>query len=114
MNPLSMFILAILSPALMGLALLGPIYAGLCGAAYVIYYKPEHHPLAGKFSDVSYIIDVYGGLYSAWAHHMSEMAFLSYTLPLLALPIGGLLLGFFITNRMAVKLKNIFHAGVSY
>ena len=114
MNPLVIFILAILSPLLMAITLLVPPYVGIAAASYIIYMKEKGvHPLHDKLDDVFYIIDVYSKLFSHWAHHMAETSFLSYTLPLLILPILGIMLSIWLTGKLARKLKDIFQAGMS-
>ncbi len=115
MNPFLMLLLAILSPFIMAAALLVPTYAGIAAASYLIYSKDTGtNPLHGKLSDVFYIFDVYQGLFMQWSHHVMETPLFSYALPLLALPIAGIMLSLWLISKVAHKLKNIFHGGMSY
>ena len=116
MNPFTMFILAILSPFLIAATLLVPPYLGIVGASYIIYYKAADkvHPLSGKLYDVFYMIDVYANLFKQWAKHIALTDILTYSLPLLALPIFTTLLALWMTAKLAAKLKDIFQLGASY
>lgn len=115
MNPFLMFLLAILSPIIMAATLLIPPYAGIVGASYIIYNKGAVvNPLADKLVDVFYIIDVYTRLFATWSGHIMETSLLTYTLPLLALPVAGIMLSIWLIGKVARKLKDIFHSGVSY
>lgn len=114
MNPLLMLMLAIIAPVLMATTLLLPIYAGLISACYLIYSKSgQINPLADKLGDVGYMVDVYRGLYSQWAQHMESVDFWTYTVPLLVLPIAGLLFAFWLTRKLMNKLKNLFQHNMS-
>ena len=115
MNPFLMFLLAILSPFLMLATLLVPTYAGIAGASYIIYDTgAKVHPLQDKLTDFFYMIDVYTRLFSEWSQHMMEMSLINYTLPLLALPIAGIMLSIWAIGKLSMKLKDIFHSGMSY
>ena len=115
MNPFLMFLLAILSPFIMAATLLVPTYAGITGAAYVIYNKSGTvNPLHDKLFDVFYMIDVYTRLFTEWSHHVMEADLLTYTLPLVVPPIAGILLSIWLIGKVARKLKDIFHGGMSY
>ena len=115
MNPFLMFLLAILSPFIMAITLLLPPYAGIAAACYIIYNPGTAvNPLHDKLLDVFYIIDVYTTLFSAWSNHMMETNLLTYTLPLVLLPIAGIMLSLWLTGKVASKLKDIFHHGMSY
>ena len=115
MNPFLMFLLAILSPFIMAVTLLVPPYAGITAASYIIYNQGATvNPLQDKLLDVFYIIDVYTGLFSAWSAHIMETSLLTYTLPLIVLPLAGIMLSIWLIGKVATKLKDIFHSGVSY
>ena len=115
MNPLLMFVVAILSPILLAITLLVPPYVGITAASYIIYEKGAAvHPLAGKLFDVFYIIDVYTKLFTQWSHHIMQTPLLSYALPLLLLPIFGIMFSIWSTSYVARKLKDIFHHNMSY
>lgn len=115
MNPFAIFVLAILSPFLLAATLLVPPYLGMIAAAYIIYDKAEAkvHPLSGKLGDVFYMIDVYTKLFSRWSSHIAEANVLSYSVPLIVLPLIGLVVALGLTSRLSVKLQNVFHMGVS-
>lgn len=112
MNPFFFFILAILSPFLLAITLLVLPYAGMVSAAYIIYDKgAKLHPLHDKLFDVFYMIEVYVKLFAQWSAHMDGASFLSYTLPLIALPLIGIILALGLTSRLSRKLQNIFQVG---
>jgi hypothetical protein len=113
MHPLLLFLLALVTPAIFACVVLIPPYIGISAAAYAIYYKGGAHPLAGKLGDVSYMIDVYTQLFSHWAQHVGETSILTYALPLLLLPILGIMLTLWLGGKVARKLKDIFQSGVS-
>lgn len=114
MNPFVLFLLAIVSPMLLAAVILIPPYAGITAASYAIYFKSgAAHPLSGKFLDAPYMIDVYTKLFSNWSHHMADTSLLTYTLPLLLIPILGIMLSIWLLGKVARKLKDIFQHGVS-
>ncbi len=114
MHPFFLFLLAILSPLLLAVALLVPLYTGIAGAAYLIYAKGAAvHPLAGTFGDPFYIITVYSNLVTPWLQHPAQYDILTYTLPLIALPLVGVILTLWLTRFVARKLKDIFQLGTS-
>lgn len=115
MNPFAMFLLAIISPFLLAATLLVLPYAGIVGACYIIYDKggEKAHPLTGKLYDVFYMIDVYGNLFSQWAKHIALTDILTYSLPLLGLPLFTTMIALWLTAKLATKLKDIFQLSVS-
>lgn len=114
MNPLIFFILALLSPLILAAVILVPPYVGIALASYIIYYKSADavHPLSGKLGDVFYMIDVYSKLFSHWAHHLTETSILSYALPLLLIPILGIMLSLWLGGKVARKLRDVFQMGM--
>lgn len=113
MNPFWMFLLAIFSPLLLAAALFVPLYAGVAAAGYAVYrLSAAHTSLAPYLSDIFYMIEVYRGLFLRWQAHLMETAFLTYTLPLLLLPILGLTLSLWLTTLLSRKLMEVFHLGV--
>ena len=115
MNPFVMFLLAILSPLLLAIALLVPSYAGIGTAAYVIYAKTEGpHPLDDKLTDVFYIVDVYTNLFTNWLQHMGDYSIFLYAVPLLVAPLLGVALSLWLTAKLARKLMDIFQLGVQH
>lgn len=115
MNPLLLFPLAIFSPLLLAIVMLVPPYAGIAGASYIIYdISAKTNPLADKLFDVFYMIDVYKGLFSHWAHHITETSILNYALPLLVLPLLGTMLSIWLTGKLVRMLMNMFQSGVHH
>ncbi len=115
MHPLVLLLLAILSPLLLTAALLIPPYIGVAAAAYIIYSgSAAIHPLSDKLLDVFYIIDVYSKLFSQWSEHLMDTPLLSYTLPLLMLPIMGIMLSIWLSKKLTTKLRDLFQDSVSY
>lgn len=114
MNPMLLFTLAIFTPVMFAGTILVPPYVGIVAASYIIYYKSgEVHPLAGKLDDISYMIDVYSQLLTQWAHNIAQTSVLSYALPLLLLPIFGIMLTLWLSQKVARKLKDIFQNSAS-
>ncbi len=112
MHPFLLLLLAITSPILLAIALLVPLYAGIAGAAYIIYaHGAAVHPLTGHMLDVFYIIDVYSNLFRQWAGHIDETNLLTYSAPLIGLPVFGLFLALWFTATLARGLKNLFQHG---
>ena len=115
MNPFVMLLLAILSPFVMAFTLLVPPYAGVAAASYIIYNKGASvNPLHDKLLDIFYIIDVYTRLFSEWSAHIMQTSLLTYTLPLILPPLLGIMLALWVTGKVATRLKDLFHSGVSY
>ena len=114
MNPFVLFLLAIISPVLLAITLLVLPYAGLTAAAYIIYDKGQAtHPLAGKYDDVFYMIETYTRLFNQWVKNIADVDILTYTLPLIGLPLAGTLIALWLTAKLARKLKDLFQTGVS-
>ena len=114
MNPFFLLLLAILTPFLMIVALFVPPYMGLYGACYIIYDTGKKvHPLADRMTDIFYIIDVYNQLLHYWYNHMQTVSFVHYTLPIICLPLLCLCFALWLTRRLTMKLKNLFHLGAS-
>lgn len=115
MNPMLLFMLAIFTPVIFACVILVPPYIGIVAASYIVYYKSgEVHPLAGKLENVFYMIDVYSQLFSQWAHNIAQTSVLSYALPLLLLPIFGIMLTLWLSQKIARKLKDIFQNSASF
>ena len=114
MNPFLMFLLAILSPLLLFVTLFAPIHAGLFGAAYLIYDTPNKpNPLMEHIYDPFYMVNVYTNLFNGWMGHIKEADVLTYTLPLIVLPLLGIFIAVWLTGKTARKLKDIFQLGAS-
>lgn len=115
MNPFTMFLLAILSPLLLATTLLAPIYAGVAGATYIIYHHTQSaKSIYAQLADVFYILNTYGNLFRFWSAHIAQTNFFTYSMPLIGLPVFGLLLAFWLTGALASKLKDIFQLGVAH
>jgi len=114
MRPILLFPIAILTPFLLTVVLLLPLYAGVLGAAYIIYL-PESgpHPLAAHLTDAFYIIDVYGKLFDYWMQNSATAGFVAYTLPVLGLPLLGILIALYATYRFVRSMLNIFRLTAS-
>lgn len=114
MHPFLLFLLAIISPILLAISLLILPYAGITAAAYIIYDKGQAmHPLADRLFDLFYMITVYINLVQQWLSNSGDANLLTYTLPLIALPLMGLTLALWLTAKLARKLKDLFQTGVS-
>lgn len=112
MNPLALLILALLSPLLIAATLLAPIYGGIALSTCIIYDKAgKAHPLAGKFTDVTYISDVYVNLFAHWSQHMGAANIWHYTLPLVGFPLLGLMISYWLTRKLSRRLYNMFQSG---
>ena len=110
MHPFLLLLLAIVTPFLILTVLLLPPYAGMYGAAYLIYdtgHGPS--PLAGHFLDVFYIVDVFSKLFHYWLANRDALSIVHYTLPVVALPAAGLLIALWTARRVIRKLVDVFH-----
>ncbi len=108
-----MFLLAILTPFLMTVVLLVPLYGFLLGACYIVYLSnaAAAQALLTHWLDVFYIIDVYTQLTSYWLAHQSAVSFVHYTLPVVALPLFGLLFSLWLTYKVAKGMLHLFRLG---
>jgi hypothetical protein len=105
-----LFIIAILTPVMLAITIFVPPYAGIFGAADIIYATGTHpQSLTGRVDDVFYIIDVYSKLFTYWSTHIMQVSFLRFTLPLLGLPAIGLFAAYWITRKAVHGLRNLFH-----
>jgi hypothetical protein len=115
MNPFTIFLLALLTPALLFCALFVPPYVAIAGACYIIYWSDAKiHPLADKLDNVPYMLDVYGNLFTRWLKHPEDASVLEYSLPLVGLPLIGGILGFWLTAKLSQKLKDTFQLTSSH
>ncbi|MFZ4541238.1 MAG: hypothetical protein ACOYNL_05415 [Rickettsiales bacterium] len=112
MHPAILFILAILTPILLVTTLLVPLYAGIASASYIIHKADKM--LVNQLDNVFYIIDVYNHDFVFWTHHMADASVIHYTLPVLGLPLLGLFLSYWLTRKLAVKLKTFFQMGTGF
>jgi hypothetical protein len=114
MHPMVLLLLAIFTPLLLSLALLLPPYLGIVGAAYVIYSASgDASPLLDKLPDVFYMIDVYHQLFAHWMANKFAVSLLTYTAPLLLLPLAGFIVAFWLGRKLVRKLSDVFHMSVS-
>lgn len=107
MPPVLLFLLAIVSPFVLATTLLVPIYIGIAGACYIIYFKKgfSDHPLNDQLLDVFYMIDVYSKLFSEWLKSMEKLSIWTYSLPLIVLPVAFTVLAIWLTAKIGRKLK---------
>ena len=114
MHPFVLLLLAIFTPFVLLAVLLVPVYAGLFGAAYIIYMPASGaHPLAERLTDLFYIVDVYTHLFTYWTQHSGGVSFVNYTLPVIGLPLAGGLIALYATYKLVRKLVNVFHLSAS-
>lgn len=113
MHPFALLIIAILTPFVMSLALFAPPYAGLAAASYIIYNTGETNPLTAHLADVFYMVDVYTKLLSYWQANHDKVSLVNYTLPLIGLPLSGLLCGLWFTRNLVRRLSDVFHMSAS-
>jgi hypothetical protein len=105
-----LFLLAILTPLLLASALLIPIYGGVLGAAYVMYLPEKGaHPLETHLFDVFYISDIYGKLLDYWLGNMHTLSITEYALPIVGLPVLGVVVALWLSWKIARRLLNTFH-----
>ena len=115
MHPILLLLLAIFTPFLLSAVLFLPPYTGLAAADYLIYNSGPHpYSLADKLFDVFYMIDVYSKLLSYWSWHIGSVSLLSYSLPLIAMPLAGLILALWLLRKLTRKLMDVFHLSVSH
>jgi hypothetical protein len=109
MKPILLFPIAILTPFLLTFALLAPIYVALSAAAYIVYMPAAGaHPLTPRLLDIFYMFDVYTKLLEYWLQQHATLSFVHYTLPVVVLPLLGVLVALFATYKIASGLLNIF------
>lgn len=109
MNALLFFVLAIVSPVVLAMTFFAPIYAGLAGAAYIVYDSAEGpNPLADHLMQVFYMIDVYDRVFRYWLEHMHAVSMLHYTMPLLALPLASLVVSVWLSRKAMHLFKDWF------
>lgn len=113
MHPFLFTLLAVFTPFLLLAVLLLPPYVGIYLASYLVYDTgATSHPLAGKWADPFYIINVFSNVFSYWKAHISEVDILHYTVPVTALPLAGILASFWLTRKLVRVLGELFHMGV--
>lgn len=104
-----LFVTAIFTPVLLVATLVLPSYASIYGACYIIYLpKSGAHPLGDKYLDVFTIFDTYQSLLDFWSNS-TDLGFVDYTLPIVALPLFGCTLALFLTYKLSRRLINFFH-----
>jgi hypothetical protein len=102
--------MSILTPVVIAIAALAPLYAGFFGALYVIYAKAEGvNPMQSYLWDAFYIFDAYRHLFQYWLEHMENVSFLYFTLPLLGVPFLGLGLSVYSTVKAVRFFVHYFH-----
>ncbi len=109
-----LFIIAILTPLMLAVSMFVPAYAGIFGAAHLVYAGGTHpQSLLDKAGDVFYIINVYSHLFTYWSGHMMQVSFLRFTLPLFTLPMIGIFVSYWITRRLVRGLRHLSHLTTS-
>jgi hypothetical protein len=110
-----LFLMSILTPVIITITALAPLYAGFFAALYVIYDKAEEaNPIWPYLWDAFYIFDAYHHLFKHWLGHMETVSFLHFTLPLLGLPLLGLGLSIYLTVKMVRFFGNYFHTTTTH
>ena len=114
MSPFVLLILALLTPFLLTALLLIPPYLGMSSAAYIIYaHGSGPHPLSGRWLDVFYMVDVYSKLLTYWWAHVTSVSVFTYSLPVVALPLIGLVLALWLARKFVRKMRDVFHLSAS-
>lgn len=109
MNPLYLFPLALIVPFVVAIVAFVPAYAGLFGAAYLIYDQPDvANPLSPYMFDIFYVFEVYGRLFDHWSGNIGGADFVAFTLPIVGLPLLGFGLSAFLTYKLVASLVNFF------
>jgi hypothetical protein len=109
MNPILLFPLGLIVPVIIAAGALVPFYAGFVGALYVIYLRPDgSSPLEAHLFDVFYVFEAYAALFQYWLGHIGEASFLDFTLPLIGLPLAGIILAIYLTRRLVQFFVNFF------
>ena len=107
----ALFLLALLVPVLIIVTLLVPLYAGMFGAAYIVYWPASGpNPIGPHIFDVFFILDAYQQLFSFWMANMDKVSFLKQTLPIVGLPALGGLIGLWLTVKITRKFRDLFYA----
>jgi hypothetical protein len=110
-----LFFMSILTPVVIAIVAIAPLYAGFFAALYIVYDKPDIvNPMLAHQWDVFYIIDAYHSLFQYWLVHMESSSFLHFTLPLLGLPLLGLILSMYLTVKMVRFFANYFRMAATH
>jgi hypothetical protein len=80
--------LGIIVPIAMAIIALVPSYAGVFYATKIIY-STRDIDISPYALDVLYIFKVYIYLFEYWWQHITDVSFLEYTMPIIALPLIG-------------------------
>lgn len=113
MHPFALFLLAIFTPFGFCLTLFVLPYLGILSAAYIVYNTGAPvHPLANHLYDVFYIIDVYTKLFNNLMAHLTEVNLIQYTLPVIILPLAGIIGALWLTRKFVRAMGEVFHSGV--
>lgn len=109
-----LLLIAIATPFLLILAFLLPPYLGMAGAASIIYStSATPTSLTDHWLDIFFMIDVYQQLFTYWLANKSAVSLLTYTAPLLLLPLAGGMAAFFLGRKLIRKLSDVFHLSAS-
>lgn len=111
MNPLLLFILALLIPTLLTLILITPVYVGLVTACYLIYEQRGEKAVEVLMShkyDMSYMMSAYSKLFDFWTANSAKLDFVDFTLPLFGPPLLGVIITGLLVWKFTAYVVNIF------
>jgi len=110
-----LFFMSLLTPVVIAITALAPLYAGFFAALYVIYDKAEGaNPIQPYLGDPFYIFDAYHKLFQHWLGHMDTVSFVHFTLPLIGLPLLGLIISIYLTVKMVRFFANYFRTAATH
>jgi hypothetical protein len=89
MHPLVLLPIGLTTPIAMACIVLVPSYAGVYYATKIIY-GVNHVDLSPYALNVFYILETYITLCSFWVENIQKVDHLSYSLPLIILPLIGI------------------------
>ncbi len=105
MHPFLILGLLIGVPLLFILVMFGPVYAGICGAAY-FYYGPE---MQAYFYHPAYMIELYESMVDVWQTSEVPLGFSDFILPVFGPLLAGCLVGCWLFYLLIRYIRNIFH-----
>ena len=113
MPPIILFFIAILTPFVLLAAFIVPTYAAIVGVCYIVYAPLSGpHPLADKWFDFFTMIEIYQKVLANGLEHFMALPLLHYTLPMIFLPLIGIVTTVMLMRYLIPKLVDIFHIPV--
>lgn len=111
-----LLLIAFTLPIVIGVLMIGPVYAGIFSAIYYIYdpVGAGANPAMQIWSDFFKVIDTYADLMGYWNEHKEQVDFLSFTLPLFGFPALGAFITMFAAYFFISYLINMFRMSTSY